>query len=67
MSRNVGDNVPQTLPLREVNRHYVVIAALKSLADEGLVPQAKVAEAILLFSGNRRELPAHPGVERQPG
>ena len=30
----------------EINRHYIVIAALKSLADEGLVPMAKVAEAI---------------------
>lgn len=30
----------------EVNRHYIVVAALKSLADEGSVPMAKVAEAI---------------------
>jgi len=30
----------------EVNRHYIVVAALKSLADEGTVPLAKVAEAI---------------------
>ncbi len=30
----------------EVNRHYVVVAALKSLADEGSMPAAKVAEAI---------------------
>ncbi|MCW5662951.1 MAG: pyruvate dehydrogenase (acetyl-transferring), homodimeric type [Piscinibacter sp.] len=30
----------------EVNRHYVVVAALKALADEGTVPLAKVAEAI---------------------
>ncbi|MFM8589678.1 MAG: transketolase-like TK C-terminal-containing protein, partial [Limnohabitans sp.] len=30
----------------EINRHYIVIAALKSLADEGLLPVAKVAEAI---------------------
>jgi len=30
----------------EVNRHYVVVAALKALADEGAVPAAKVAEAI---------------------
>jgi pyruvate dehydrogenase E1 component len=33
----------------EVNRHYIVIAALKSLADEGTVPQAKVAEAIAKY------------------
>ncbi len=30
----------------EVDRHYVVVAALKALADEGAVPPAKVAEAI---------------------
>ncbi|MBS0391226.1 MAG: pyruvate dehydrogenase (acetyl-transferring), homodimeric type [Proteobacteria bacterium] len=30
----------------EVNRHYVTVAALKSLADEGKLPMAKVAEAI---------------------
>jgi pyruvate dehydrogenase E1 component len=30
----------------EVNRHYVTVAALKALADEGEVPAAKVAEAI---------------------
>ncbi len=30
----------------EVNRHYIVVAALKSLADEGALPAAKVAEAI---------------------
>jgi pyruvate dehydrogenase E1 component len=30
----------------EINRHYIVVAALKTLADEGTVPAAKVAEAI---------------------
>jgi len=30
----------------EINRYYVVVAALKALADEGEVPAAKVAEAI---------------------
>jgi pyruvate dehydrogenase E1 component len=30
----------------EINRHYIVIAALRSLADEGKLPMAKVAEAI---------------------
>jgi len=30
----------------EVNRHYVVIAALKALADEGTVPAKTVADAI---------------------
>ncbi len=30
----------------EVDRHFVVVAALKALADDGTVPAAKVAEAI---------------------
>jgi pyruvate dehydrogenase E1 component len=30
----------------EVNRHYIVVAALKALAEEGTVPAAKVSEAI---------------------
>jgi pyruvate dehydrogenase E1 component len=30
----------------EVNRHYIVVASLKALADEGAIPAAKVAEAI---------------------
>jgi pyruvate dehydrogenase E1 component len=30
----------------EVNRHYIAVAALKALAEEGAVPVAKVAEAI---------------------
>ena len=30
----------------EVNRHYIVVAALKALAEDGAVPVAKVAEAI---------------------
>jgi pyruvate dehydrogenase E1 component len=30
----------------EVDRHYVVVRALKALADEGTVPAAKVTEAI---------------------
>lgn len=33
----------------EVNRHYIVVAALKSLADEGKIPAAKVAEAIAKY------------------
>ena len=33
----------------EVNRHYVVVAALKALADEGALPAAKVAEAIAKY------------------
>jgi pyruvate dehydrogenase E1 component len=30
----------------EVNRHYIVVAALKALSEQGAVPVAKVAEAI---------------------
>ena len=30
----------------EVNRYYVVIAALKSLADDGAIPAKTVADAI---------------------
>jgi pyruvate dehydrogenase E1 component len=33
----------------EINRHYIVVAALKALADEGTVPLAKVAEAIAKY------------------
>jgi pyruvate dehydrogenase E1 component len=33
----------------EVNRHYIVVASLKTLADEGTVPLAKVAEAIAKY------------------
>ena len=33
----------------EINRHYIVVAALKTLSDEGAVPAAKVAEAIAKY------------------
>jgi pyruvate dehydrogenase E1 component len=33
----------------EVNRHYIVVAALKALSEEGTVPLAKVAEAIAKY------------------
>jgi pyruvate dehydrogenase E1 component len=33
----------------EVNRHYIVVAALKALSEEGTVPVAKVAEAIAKY------------------
>ena len=36
----------------EINRHYIVVAALKSLADDGVVPMAKVAEAIAKYKLN---------------
>ncbi|MFG6449388.1 pyruvate dehydrogenase (acetyl-transferring), homodimeric type [Roseateles sp. BYS180W] len=36
----------------EINRHYIAVAALKSLADEGKLPAAKVAEAIARYGLN---------------
>ena len=33
----------------EINRHYIVVASLKALADEGKLPLAKVAEAIARY------------------
>jgi pyruvate dehydrogenase E1 component len=30
----------------EVDRHYIAVAALKALADDGSLPAARVAEAI---------------------
>ena len=34
----------------EVNRHYIVVAALKALNEEGTVPVARVLEAIKKYS-----------------
>ncbi|MEO7242593.1 MAG: pyruvate dehydrogenase (acetyl-transferring), homodimeric type, partial [Variovorax sp.] len=34
----------------EINRHYIVVAALKALADDGALPLAKVAEAIKKYA-----------------
>jgi pyruvate dehydrogenase E1 component len=36
----------------EVNRHYIVVAALKALADEGKLPAEKAAEAIKKYGIN---------------
>ena len=33
----------------EINRHYIVVAALKALSEAGTVPAAKVAEAIAKY------------------
>ena len=33
----------------EVDRHHVVLAALKALADDGVIPAAKAAEAIVKY------------------
>jgi pyruvate dehydrogenase E1 component len=36
----------------EVNRHFIVVAALKALADEGKLPLGKVADAIAKYGIN---------------
>ncbi len=36
----------------EIDRHYIVVAALKALSEEGAVPVAKVAEAIKKYGIN---------------
>jgi len=41
----------------EVNRHYVTLAALKALADEGLLSTSKVEAAIAKY-GINAEKPA---------
>ncbi len=33
----------------EINRHYIVVASLKALAEEGTLPASKVAEAIAKY------------------
>jgi pyruvate dehydrogenase E1 component len=33
----------------EVNRHYIVVAALKALSDDGQLPAARVADAITRY------------------
>ena len=44
----------------EVNRHFVVVAALKALADEKAVPARKVAEAIRRYGIDpEKQNPAH--------
>lgn len=39
----------------EVSRHYIAVAALRALADDGLLAPAKVAEAIAKYhiDGNK--------------
>lgn len=43
----------------EVDRHFVVIAALRGLADEGRLPLAKVAEAIKKYGINPEKANPH--------
>ncbi|HXD08390.1 MAG TPA: pyruvate dehydrogenase (acetyl-transferring), homodimeric type, partial [Burkholderiaceae bacterium] len=40
----------------EVNRHYIVVAALKALADEGSVPASQAAEAIRKYGINTEKI-----------
>jgi len=40
----------------EINRHYIVVAALKALADDGSVPMAKVAEALQKYGINTEKI-----------
>jgi pyruvate dehydrogenase E1 component len=40
----------------EVNRHYVVVAALKALSEEGAVPPSKVADAIARYGIDTEKL-----------
>ena len=40
----------------EINRHYIVVAALKSLADDGVLPATKVAEAIQQYALNTEKI-----------
>jgi pyruvate dehydrogenase E1 component len=34
----------------EINRHYIVVAALKALSEDGILPATKVAEAIAKYN-----------------
>ena len=40
----------------EVNRHYIVVAALKALAEEGAVPPSSVADAIKRYNVNTEKI-----------
>ncbi|MDR6215535.1 pyruvate dehydrogenase (acetyl-transferring), homodimeric type [Paracidovorax wautersii] len=44
----------------EINRHYIVVAALKGLAEDGVLPASKVAEAIQKYGINTDKInPLH--------
>ncbi|CFO69160.1 pyruvate dehydrogenase subunit E1 [Bordetella pertussis] len=43
----------------EVDRHFVVLASLRALADEGKIPAAKVAEAIKKYGINPNKANPH--------
>ena len=36
----------------EINRHFIVVAALKALSEDGTLPVSKVAEAIVKYGIN---------------
>ena len=40
----------------EVNRHFIVVAALKALAEDGTVPAQKVADAIKKYGINAEKI-----------
>jgi pyruvate dehydrogenase E1 component len=40
----------------EVNRHYIVVAALKALSEDGAVPVSQVAEAIKKYGINTNKI-----------
>ena len=40
----------------EVNRHYIVVAALKALSEDGAVPVSQVAEAIKKYGINTEKV-----------
>jgi pyruvate dehydrogenase E1 component len=47
-----SDTREQLREFFEVNRHFVVIAALKTLAETGKIPASKVSEAITRYGIN---------------
>ena len=49
----------------EVDPHYVTVAALKALADEGTMPVAKVAEAIEKYGSTRKPRRGRSNARRQ--
>jgi len=40
----------------EINRHYIVVAALKALSEDGTVPSSKVLEAIQKYQINTEKI-----------
>ena len=40
----------------EINRHFIVVSALKALAEDGVLPASKVAEAIAKYGINAEKV-----------